>query len=137
MDKDLAFLITVCRKPKMFLQSTRYEAICAYLDGYDSALRGGCLAGFRHWLLAEGDRWNNLPWGALVRKLVFPQSDPSSALSESESDSATHALSGYLERYKDTLTSGGLSEVYQRYNKWLCSRRDEGTADMRARLRKV
>lgn len=135
MDRDLNFFVTVCRKPGLFLQSKRYETICAYIDGYDSALHGGCLVGFRHWLLAEGSNWNNLPWGALVRKLVFPSADPSAPLSDSESDKATQALAGYLVRYRDCLASGGLSVVYQRYNKWLSSRRDEGTADMRYRLR--
>lgn len=134
MEKELRLFASVCRQPGLFVQSGRYETVCAYIDGYDSALRGGILSGFRYWLLSEGTEWNNLPWWAIVRRHVFPNIDPASALSDSESDEALAALAVYLERYLECIMSNGLVFIFHKYTKWLLARDDEVTLEFRERL---
>jgi len=134
MEKDLKQFIAACRQPGLFVQSGRYETVCAYIDGYDSALHGASLVGFRHWLLSEGDEWTNLPWWAVVRRNVFPNADPAAELSETESDEALAALAKYLESYLEYRKSGGLEAVFQKYLKWILARTDDATLEFRERL---
>jgi hypothetical protein len=68
--EPLDLFLTVCKKPRMYLQSERYESVCAFIEGYDMALQGAPLVVFREWLLTKGDEWNNMPWRALVRKIA-------------------------------------------------------------------
>src|SRR5690606_16606370 len=128
-------LLHVCAKPRMYLQSQRYEAVCAYLDGYDAALEGAPLCGLREWLLAEGTEWTNLPWWGVVRRLVFPKADPSAELTEEGSERALTALVSLLERYFESRRRGGLGMVYHKYHRWLMARTDESTSELRQRLR--
>ena len=60
--EPIGFFLQVCNTPKMFVGSDRYEAVCAFLNGYDTAVGGGALRGFREFLLCQGSAWTNLPW---------------------------------------------------------------------------
>ena len=118
----------------MFSELNRYECICAFIDGYDNGARGGCLPGFRQWLLAEGDHWTNLPWWSIIRKYCFPDKPLTETLTDAESDQALEALAGYLERYLRCFQSGGLSLVLHQYNTWLIRQTDEATEKFRRLL---
>lgn len=128
-------LLLVCNKPRMYLQTDHYETVCAYLDGYNTALEGAPLAGFREWLLAEGTEWTNLPWCGVVRRLIFPCADPASPLAEADGERALSALASALEGYFEDRKCGGLGAAFQKYNSWLMARTDESTAELRQRLR--
>lgn len=134
-DRVESLLEWVCRKPGMYVQSVRYETVCAYLDGYDLALCGGPLSGFREWLLAEGDEWTNLSWWGLIRRLEFPDADPASPLTTEQSDRLLAALTPLLERFLVERRRDGLSGVFHKYHLWLMARTDETTALERERLR--
>lgn len=137
LEKDVRLFIRACRQPLLFVQSPTFECVCAYIDGYDTATRGGCLQGFRHWLLSEGVEWTNLPWWGLIRRYCFPNNDPSGSLTDAESNEALQALADHLERYLECLLSGGLEVIFCKYNSWLSQRTDENTKDLRDRLKSV
>jgi hypothetical protein len=108
----------------MYLSSVRYEAICAFLNGYDTAMRGGILRGFREFLLCHCTRWNNLPWWLLVRFLATPDTDLAGSVPEDEEAQVSRALSEYLERFSDKVRVGGLAKVYWEYSQWLSLTQD-------------
>ncbi|MBM80654.1 MAG: hypothetical protein CMJ78_08685 [Planctomycetaceae bacterium] len=137
MDHELTIFISLSRQPRMYVQSDRFDAVCAYMDGYDAALRGRVLNGFRHWLLSEGDEWSNLPWWGIVRRNLFPDQNPADALSKSGSDEALEALACYLEQFCSCIKVGGLQAIYAKYNAWLLSRTDDATAEFRDRILEI
>lgn len=134
---DLTLFIQVCDKPRMFTQSSRYEIVCAYLSGYDAALRGECLSGFGRWLLSESDEFLPLPWWAMIRKKLIPDADPTGPLTDEESEAARLSLKGLLEQYKGQLEKYGLEGAHYKFVLWVRRKRDNATADMRQRFREL
>jgi len=132
---DVELFIYVCNKPGMYVQGKRYEDVCAFIDGYDMALRGGTLKGFAELLLSEGSEHLNHSWWAILRRQLFPDKPFESPLSESESEEAILALASALKRYLDCVKEGGLELIYQKYFKWRMSHRDEVTRAECKRLR--
>jgi hypothetical protein len=58
----------ILRRPGMYVRSETVDSVFAFLEGYDQALEGGFLVGFREWLITQlGDaNYGNLAWSALV-----------------------------------------------------------------------
>lgn len=133
---NIDLFISVCEKPGICVQSNRYETVCAFIDGYDRALQGAPLIGFRQWLLSESNEWNNLPWDYIVRTLRYPDRNPTGLLSEAESSLLLSDLVSHLMNYQE-LRNKGLELVYQKHINWLISRSDSATAEFRERLSKV
>lgn len=121
MEREIRQFIAICHQPLLVVQSVRYETVCAYIDGYDSALHGGLLVGFRHWLLSCDSERTNLPWWALVRRRVFVGVSPDAPLSEADSQLALAELASCLDMFMQCVITGGLESVFDRYNKWLLS----------------
>jgi hypothetical protein len=59
MKGHLDRLEKVCRCPGMYVREPTYESITAYVQGYDSALGGSLLRGFREWLVMRTDAPGN------------------------------------------------------------------------------
>jgi len=57
----------------MYVFPETYEAVSAYLMGYDAALKGALLIGFREWLVMRLGAGTNLVWTALIPPLAFPE----------------------------------------------------------------
>lgn len=117
-EEDIRHFIWVCTKPGMYVQSTHFEVVCAYINGYDTALRGGSLVGFREWLLTRGVERTNLPWWALVRRQTLPEKDLSATLSDTENEQLLMGLASALELYAKCLSHDGLDMIFHAYHSW-------------------
>jgi hypothetical protein len=58
------------KQPGMYVWPDTYEAVIAYVQGYDAALEGALLLGFEEWLMAQMKWGSNLHWPALVPELI-------------------------------------------------------------------
>lgn len=125
----------VCTEPGMYLQSKRYEAVCAYINGYNTALQGAPLLGFREWLLTRSSEWTNLPWWSLVRRSNTPGADLSQPLSDDESDALVVSLLRTLEGFWSARQRRGIDVIFYEYCEWLLGQRDEATLLLRERLK--
>ncbi|MFV8749405.1 hypothetical protein ACNOYE_02510 [Nannocystaceae bacterium ST9] len=127
--------VAVCRKPDMFIQSSRYDAVCAYINGFDVALQHGPLVGFREWLLTRGDSWTTMPWWAIVRQQAFPGEDVSLPLGDSANPPACLHLASALEDFGGERDHVGLSMIFHVYHNWIMRRKEPSTVEIRKRLR--
>jgi hypothetical protein len=118
-DRTLELFKFACNKPLMYVQAARYDTVCAFIDGYDMAMQGGPLAGFREWLLTGTERWNNLPWWALVRCRVNPSVDVEQPLADAEHTVLLTALSSALEAFATAVNQGGMVRILCDYSDWL------------------
>ncbi len=125
----------VCEKPGMYVQAHSFVAVVAFIEGYDLALQGGALVGFREWLLTGSDEWTNLSWSMLIRHQRDPATDLSRPPVGDEDEALLGDLSKALESFSRDLTTGGLHVIFHRYNTWLLSRSEPTTAELRTRLR--
>jgi hypothetical protein len=118
-DKTLELFRFVCEKPGMYVQRAGFGAVTAYIDGYDAALQGGALVGFREWLLTGNSEWTNLPWWSLVRLRRDPRAVLSRPPSEEDEESLIGDLNLALKGFAEALGKGGLPQIYAEYNAWL------------------
>lgn len=118
-DRTLELFKFACNKPVMYVQSARFDAVCAFIDGYDMAMQGGPLSGFREWLLTGTERWNNLPWWALVRMRVDPDADLERPPSDSEHERLLSGLAAALDAFAAALNHGGMVRILCDYSDWL------------------
>jgi hypothetical protein len=58
----------------MYIFPETYDGVSAYLSGYDHALEGALLIGFREWLVMRLGVGANLWWTELIPPLAFPES---------------------------------------------------------------
>ena len=56
--------------PEMFVERPNLDSIVAFLQGYDSALEGRVLLGFREYLIPKLGYGNNLAWFQLFQRLT-------------------------------------------------------------------
>ena len=57
----------VCFRPAMYLGSTNFDAVCGFLDGFNTAKGGVELSEFAKWLVRRIDGYSNHRWPNLVR----------------------------------------------------------------------
>jgi len=135
-DKALELFIAACAKPSMFVQGSSYSAVCAFMFGYDMALQGGALFGFREWLLTNcNGQWSNLAWWDLVRLRVSPDVDLRLPPSQADETHLLRELGESLTNFRTKQREAGVEGVYSAYAKWLFSLSDDDTEFLRARLR--
>ncbi|WP_437896392.1 hypothetical protein [Sorangium sp. So ce124] len=106
----------------MYLSNVSYSTIVAFVEGYDLALCGGFLVGFREWLIVKLDDGNNLSWSALVLSLMGRVGERSSAEVESaEGQSAViEFLFDTFEKFLgEREAPSGLRRIYRSYENWL------------------
>ena len=71
----------------MWVSPANFGSVAAFLTGFDVALEGGFLKGFREWLIVRADGCNNLVWPGIVAYVIYPHGeDPIATLHESESN---------------------------------------------------
>ncbi|WP_437937207.1 hypothetical protein [Sorangium sp. So ce341] len=106
----------------MYLSDVSYSTIVAFVEGYDLALYGGFLVGFREWLIVKLDDGNNLSWSALVLNLMGHAGDRSSTEGKSAEgqSAAIEFLFDTLEKFIDEREApSGLRRIYRSYENWL------------------
>jgi hypothetical protein len=118
-DRTLELFKFACNKPLMYVQSARFDAVCAFIDGFDMAMQGGPLSGFREWLLTGTDRWNNLTWWELVRCRVNPGVDLEVPPTDAEHLLLLAGLAAALDAFGAALNHGGMVRILCDYSEWL------------------
>lgn len=58
------------KHPEMFVERPSLDSIVAFLQGFDSALEGHVLLGFREYLIPKLDYGNNLAWFQLFQRFA-------------------------------------------------------------------
>jgi len=100
-------------RPGMFVNPQTLDVITAFLRGYDAALYGGLLIGFREWLIVRSDGGNNLAWEALARDLLGKNL-------LGDEMKAIEMLFGLLEEFTNARDMpDGLRRIYMNYERWL------------------
>ncbi len=117
------------------MQCARFTAVSAFIAGYDEALHGGALVGFREWLLIGNKDWTNLPWWSLIRLRLNPKADLALPPSEEEETPLLGTLRIALEDFSKVYKAGGMPKVFHDYNTWLLSLSDPAVKSLQARLR--
>lgn len=105
--------------PEMFVERPNLDSIVAFLQGYDCALEGRVLLGFREYLIPRLGYGNNLAWFQLFQRLA--------AVNHSGSDSPSHQTP--LSVLKTTLQNfwivregeDGLQHILQDHSQWVQS----------------
>jgi hypothetical protein len=90
------------------------DGVVAYISGYDAALSGGFLIGFREWLITRLEYGNNLTWDGLVGE--FLKIEPSCK----DAGVAIERLFSLLEQFLDMRnTHNGMRRIFAEYEQWL------------------
>jgi hypothetical protein len=104
----------VRRQPGMFVVPETLDGVLAFLTGYDIALSGGFLTGFREWLVTKLGYGNNLAWSGLICEIInteIPRHDEKTAIER---------LFVLLEQFADVRnTHDGLRQIFVEYEQWL------------------
>ncbi|MFD5779095.1 hypothetical protein [Streptomyces sp. NPDC126933] len=88
------------KRPGLYVGRITYDAVTAYLNGYDHAVGGAVLNGFRQWLADTYRVGQNLVWSAQVVQVVFPEGGrPAEPWSEDEHQHAVAGLFTLLEEF--------------------------------------
>jgi len=107
----------------MYIQDANYQAVAAFLLGYDTASEGGVLLGFREWLIPRVGGRNNLVWPVLVLYLAFPNAEDPRVEVVSSAATEKHAIDVLFRlvmEFDDLRRKpNGLRKVYLDYERWL------------------
>jgi hypothetical protein len=112
----------LCVRTSMWVSPANYDSVTAYLSGFDAALEGGFLQGFREWLIVRANGCNNLGWPTIGVYVVFSdRDDPVATLhaSESSDEFARKELFRLYTEYCSDLREHGLRGIYHKYEQWL------------------
>ncbi|MCY1018558.1 hypothetical protein [Pyxidicoccus sp. MSG2] len=108
------------KSPGLFLPSVDYDVAVAFLLGFDAATEGGCLMGFREWLVPQLGGGNNLHWAGLVLNLMKRETEVQrSEGNHSEKERVEFLLSTLDMFHQERTSSDGLRAIYLRYEAWL------------------
>ena len=66
LNQQIDFIEHLTTRPSMWVWRPSYDSITAFLVGYDHALHGGLLEGYREWLTMKFGYGHNLAWPALL-----------------------------------------------------------------------
>lgn len=106
----------------MYLPVPSYDAVVAYVLGYDAATQGGLLVGFREWLIVKLQDGNNLSWPALLLQLEQREQGfrPQTSAPEKAEMRAAEFMNATLEQFvSERDARGGLRQIYAAYEAWL------------------
>lgn len=109
----------LCHRPAMYLGAATFDAVCAYLQGFDSARDGGPLIGLHPWLVVRRNGGNNIGWPRLARESL--QSDPADEKLPEE-EQQIRALGRLLAEFFEYRRDNGLSKIFHNYARWLLRR---------------
>lgn len=132
----VGWFVFICAKPGICVQSARFDVVCAFIDGYDQALMGAPLSGFREWLLTSSNEWTNVPWWTLVQQRhqagTSLQADPV----ERDDAALLAALGRTLDEFASARESRGLTGVLVDYAESLLNSADPVARAEGERLRR-
>jgi hypothetical protein len=106
----------------MYFYKVEFDVVAAFIKGFDLAMTGGLLVGFREWLVVKLGYANNWPWEGLVLRLTFPETESArSQLPQAENQQrAVESLFGLLEAFlQEREAPDGLRRIFLRYETWL------------------
>ncbi|MBK7077566.1 MAG: hypothetical protein IPH44_35255 [Myxococcales bacterium] len=107
-------------RPGMFLSETSFDTTVAFICGYDAALMGGLLFGFREWMITRLERGNNLAWPALVELAV--KEDPVTAASVDDDATRRTVLFDLLSQFfAERDSRDGIRSMFRGYEAWLAT----------------
>jgi len=119
-----AVFAEVRKRPGMHLPSATFEAAASFVLGYDAAVSGGLLLGFREWLVTELNEGSNLSWPALARDLVQRRLRASASagapIGADEQSASVDCLFGIIEAFLEQRSRpGGARRIFAAYEQWL------------------
>ena len=106
----------------MHLQRVDYPTASALVEGYNLAVNGGLLFGFREWLIVKANGGNNLAWSQLVLEVAFPEVALRRAALQTQegNDKAVNAMFNLLDDFLAFRSRPeGAREVFLTYERWL------------------
>lgn len=104
----------------MWLTETSYDTVVAFIEGYNAAMMGGLLVGFREWLITRIQGGNNLSWSALVDLAADEaQTEPAATADDARRREALFEL---LSQFFAERSGGdGVRSIFRRYEAWLAT----------------
>lgn len=116
-DKEFAELVEhLCRYPGMHVAPATLETVLAILDGYDQGHSNGLLAGFREWLVIQGDGWDNMYWTGLVRVRLRKRDDLKHDMEQNHE--MIRSLGNLLAEFFQYRRSVGITKLHSDYEQW-------------------
>ncbi|WP_162656993.1 hypothetical protein [Tuwongella immobilis] len=106
----------LCTHPGMYVAPVTFGAVCAYLDGFDTARNGGPLMGWQPWLVVRASVGNNLHWSELARRQAV--ADPADAELPDEVQ-AIRALGRLLAEFFEYRQASRITKLFHDYAHWL------------------
>jgi hypothetical protein len=106
----------------MYFPKIEFNAVAAFVDGFNLATNGGLLVGFREWLVVRLGYGNNLRWEGLVLRLTFPETEsPGGQLHRTDNQNrAVQSLFTLLEAFlQERESADSLRRIFLRYEGWL------------------
>ncbi len=118
MKKHYPILDELRERAEMHVPRESYSAVCSFLLGYDCALGGEPLRGFKEWLAVTAGGGSNLGWPTLALAYILQaRGDPWEALEGHQEKQVLERLFSLLDEFEHVRNEAGLSTVVGRYNK--------------------
>ena len=112
----------VRQRPGMYLGTSAFDAVVAYVMGYDDATYGGILQVFHEGLVVRTNGGNNLHWKGIVLCIALPDDvNPERAVlaSENASKVAVGTMFDLIEQFTEDRENRGLRKIILDYEEWL------------------
>lgn len=104
----------------MFVTTTSYDTVVAFLTDYDMALLGGLLFGFREWMIVRLESGNNLCWSGLID--VAAEAAHGSSLAAIDDGTRRQVLFDSLAQFfAERDDRDGVRTIFRRYEAWLAT----------------
>lgn len=105
--------------PGMYVNPVTSATIASFLNGYDQAVEGGLMLGFREWLIPRVGYGNNLAWTALVNDLRKRDSKEKHNASSVEPDEIEFIFATLEAFLAEREAPDGLRRILLAYEAWL------------------
>jgi hypothetical protein len=109
----------------MFTLHGTFSEVCAFLIGYDLALEGGMLTGFREWIIVrlDADR-EEFAWPGHVVVAAFSGPVATEKMTSEEDAFARETLFRLLDEFLVVRNKrDGLSEIFLKHVAWVSAQR--------------
>jgi hypothetical protein len=105
----------------MYVGKATYECVSSYVLGFDAALEGAVLIGFREWLVVRLGLGNNLTWQSLVLSAAFPAAlDPEAMLVSAQAHQhAIDTLFASIDTFEEERAKQGLVSILSTHRDWV------------------
>ena len=119
--------------PGMYLARLHLDELLTFVNGYNAALDGAFLRGFREWAVLRFGSGNNFVWEGLAMQLVAERVSgdrwwqlDTSELPEPKRSQVQHEhLMAFLDIFREFRAEadevGGVDRILERYREWLTS----------------